>query len=160
MNLLDDVSVLFRSMGSLIDGFRERASAVKALLSDPATTFLIVTSPEREPVAEAIFFHQKLREARMPFGGLIVNRAAVLTEAEMTDPVAIEAELRDDLGAALAAKVAAGAEDLQTLAARHAAAIERLRAAFDEPDPIVVPRLDGEVQDIDGLLVLYRHLAG
>jgi anion-transporting ArsA/GET3 family ATPase len=160
VNLLDDVSVLFRSMGSLIDGFRERASAVKALLADPATTFLIVTSPEREPVAEAIFFRQKLREARMPFGGLIVNRAAVLTEAEMTDPIAIRAQLRDELGDALAAKVAAGAEDLQVLAARHAAAISRLQAELDEPDPIVVPRLDGEVQDIDGLLVLYRHLAG
>ncbi|HEV2060143.1 MAG TPA: ArsA-related P-loop ATPase [Solirubrobacteraceae bacterium] len=160
VNLLDDMSVLLRSMGSLIDGFRERASAVKALLSDPGTTFLIVTSPEREPVAEAIFFRQKLREARMPFGGLIVNRAAVLAEAEVTDPVAIRAGLRDALGDALAAKVAAGAEDLQILAARHGAAIERLRAALDEPDPIVVPRLDGEVQDIDGLLVLYRHLAG
>ena len=96
----------------------------------------------------------------MPFGGLIVNRAAVLTEAEMTDPVAIRAQLRDALGDALAAKVAAGAEDLQVLAARHAEAIERLQTELDEPDPIVVPRLDGEVQDIDGLLVLYRHLAG
>ena len=46
------------------------------------------------------------------------------------------------------------------LAARHADAIARLRSELDEPDPIVVPRLDGEVQDIDGLLVLYRHLAG
>ena len=45
------------------------------------------------------------------------------------------------------------------LAARHAEAIERLQTELDEPDPIVVPRLDGEVQDIDGLLVLYRHLA-
>ncbi len=160
VNLLDDMSVLLRSMGALIDGFRERASAVKALLHDPATTFLIVTSPEREPVAEAIFFRQKLREARMPFGGLIVNRAAVLTEAELTDPVAIRAQLRDELGDALAAKVAAGAEDLQVLAARHGAAIARLRSELDEPDPIVVPRLDGEVQDVDGLLVLYRHLAG
>jgi anion-transporting ArsA/GET3 family ATPase len=160
VNLLDDVSVLFRSMGSLIDGFRERASAVKALLADPATTFLIVTSPEREPVAEAIFFRQKLREARMRFGGLIVNRAAVLTADEMSDPEAIRAELAGELGDALAAKVAAGAKDLQVLAARHAEAIERLVAAVDDPDPIIVPRLDGEVQDIDGLLVLYRHLAG
>ena len=160
VNLLDDMSVLLRSMGALIDGFRERASAVKALLHDPATTFLIVTSPEREPVAEAIYFRQKLREARMPFGGLIVNRAAVLTEAELTDPVAIRAQLRDELGDALAAKVAAGAEDLQVLAARHGAAIARLRSELDEPDPIVVPRLDGEVHDVDGLLVLYRHLAG
>ena len=159
VNLLDDVSVLLRSMGSLIDGFRGRASAVKALLADPATTFLIVTSPEREPVAEAIFFRQKLREAGMAFGGLIVNRAAVLTEAEMADPAAVGAQLRDELGDALAAKVAASAEDLQILAARHATAIERLRSALDEPDPIVVPRLDGEVQDIDGLLVLYEHLA-
>ncbi|HEV2774830.1 MAG TPA: ArsA-related P-loop ATPase [Solirubrobacteraceae bacterium] len=159
VNLLEDMSVLLRSMGALIDGFRERAAAVKALLSDPATTFLIVTSPEREPVAEAIFFRQKLREARMPFGGLIVNRAAVLSEAEMTDPGAIRAELRDALGDSLAAKVAAGAEDLQVLAARHSAAMERLRSELDEPDPIVVPRLDVEVQDIDGLLVLYRHLA-
>jgi anion-transporting ArsA/GET3 family ATPase len=159
VNLLDDVSVLLRSMGSLIDGFRERASAVKALLADPATTFLIVTSPEREPVAEAIFFRQKLREARMRFGGLIVNRAAVLTADERADPAAIRAELAGELGDALAAKVSAGAEDLQVLAARHAEAIECLVAAVDDPDPIIVPRLDGEVQDIDGLLVLYRHLA-
>jgi anion-transporting ArsA/GET3 family ATPase len=160
VNLLEDMSVLLRSMGALIDGFRERASAVKALLADPATTFLIVTSPEREPVAEAIFFRQKLREARMPFGGLIVNRAAVLTDAEMIGSGELSAALRDELGDALAAKVAAGAEDLRVLSARHSAAIERLRAELDEPDPIVVPRLDGEVQDIDGLLVLYQHLAG
>jgi anion-transporting ArsA/GET3 family ATPase len=160
VNLLDDVSVLFRAMGGLIDGFRERATAVKALLADPATTFLIVASPEREPVAEAIFFHQKLREARMAFGGLIVNRAVVLDDDERADPDAIRAQLRDELGDALAAKVAQSAQDLQLLAARNAEAIARLTSALDEPDPIVVPRLDGEVQDIDGLLLLYRHLAG
>jgi len=51
------------------------------------------------------------------------------------------------------------ASPAQVLAARHATAIERLRTALDEPDPTVVPRLDGEVQDIDGLLVLLKHLA-
>jgi hypothetical protein len=90
---------------------------------------------------------------------LIVNRVALLADGEHDDPVATEAALRDDLGAALAAKVAASAADLQLLASRHAESIERLTAALDEPDPIVVPRLDGEVQDIDGLLLLYRHLA-
>jgi anion-transporting ArsA/GET3 family ATPase len=160
VNLLDDVSVLLRAMSGLIEGFRARATAVKALLADPATTFLIVASPEREPVAEAIFFRQKLHEARMPFGGLIVNRVAVLGADEAADPIAIRAQLRDVLGDALAGKVAQSAHDLQLLAARHAAAIERLKTALDEPDPIVVPRLDGEVQDIDGLLLLYRHLSG
>src|ERR671916_715444 len=155
VNLLDDVAVLFRAMGGLIDGFRERAAAVKALLADPATTFLIVASPEREPVAEAIFFRQKLREARMPFGGLIVNRVALLGEDEHADPAAVHATLRGALGDALAAKVAQSAEDLQVLAQRNGEAIERLKTALAEPDPIVVPRLDGEVQDVDGLVVLY-----
>jgi anion-transporting ArsA/GET3 family ATPase len=158
VDLLDDVSALFRALGGLIDGFRERAAAVKALLADSATTFLIVTSPEREPVAEAIFFHGKLREAGMPFGGLIVNRAAVVDES-LGDPVAVRAALRDELGDALAAKVAQSVADLQLLAARDADSIERLKAALDEPEPIVVPRLDGDVQDVEGLLALYRHLA-
>jgi len=96
----------------------------------------------------------------MPFGGLIVNQVVVLGADEAADPIAIRAQLRDELGDALAGKVAQSAHDLQLLAARHAAAIERLKTALDEPDPIVVPRLDGEVQDIDGLLLLYRHLAG
>ncbi|HWC27538.1 MAG TPA: ArsA-related P-loop ATPase [Solirubrobacteraceae bacterium] len=160
VDLLADVSVLFRAMGGLIDGFRERAAAVKALLADPATTFLIVASPEREPVAEAIFFRRKLREARMPFGGLIVNRATVLGEEERSHPAAIRAGLRDALGDALAAKVAQSVGDAQLLAARSAEAIERLKAELGDPDPIVVPRLDGEVQDVNGLLVLYRHLSG
>jgi anion-transporting ArsA/GET3 family ATPase len=160
VNLLDDVAVLFRAMSTLIDGFRERAAAVKALLGDPATTFLIVTSPEREPVAEAIFFRQKLREAGMAFGGLIVNRVTVLGDDEAADQVAIRAQLRDALGDALAAKVARSAADQQVLAARNGAAIERLKTALGEPDPIVVPHLDGELQDVDGLLVLYRHLMG
>lgn len=160
VNLLEDVSILLRAMGGLIDGFRERAAAVKALLADPGTTFLIIASPEREPVAEAIFFRRKLREAGMPFGGLIVNRATVLDADERAAPDAIRAQLRDMLGDSLAAKVARGAEDLQLLAARNAAAIARLKTELDEPDPIVVPRLDGEVQDIEGLLMLYRHLSG
>ncbi len=152
VDLMDDIAVFFGSLGGLMDGFKERAAGVKALLADPATTFLIVTSPEREPVAEAIFFRGKLREAGMAFGGLIVNRVNVAGDDE---PEAIAAELRAaGLGARLAEKVAASAADLRLLAARDAASIERLKAELDEPDPIVVARLDGAVQDIDGLLAL------
>jgi hypothetical protein len=111
-----------------------------------------VTSPEREPVAEAIFFRGKLREAHMAFGGLVVNRVNVADDVEPQD---VDAQLRAaGLDGALAAKVAQSAADQQRLAARDAEQIERLKVALDEPDPVVVPRLDGEVQDIDGLLAL------
>ena len=74
VDLLHDLSVFFRALGGMIDGFTERARRVGALLEDPGTTFLIVTAPRHDPVEEAIFFHRKLADARMPFGGLVVNR--------------------------------------------------------------------------------------
>lgn len=154
VDLMDDIAVFFRALSGLMDGFKERAAGVKALLADPATTFLIVTSPEREPVAEAIFFRGKLREAGMAFGGLIVNRVTVAGEDDATPEALLDhlraAGLDDDL----AAKVAQSAADLAQLAARDARSIERLKAELGEPDPIVVERLDGDVQDIDGLLAL------
>src|SRR5262245_5041913 len=64
VDLLRDLSVFFRSLGGMIDGFTERARSVGALLSDPATTFLIVTAPRHDPVEEAIFFHRKLQIGR------------------------------------------------------------------------------------------------
>src|SRR3954468_23733956 len=80
VDLMEDLSVFFRALSGVLDGFRERAAGVKALLADQATTFLIITSPERDPVEEAIFFRGKLNEAGMPFGGLVVNRVHPLAE--------------------------------------------------------------------------------
>src|ERR1700750_2897339 len=62
VDLLDDLSVFFRALGGLIDGFKERAEGVKALLADPATTFLTVSSPEREPGGGGIFFRGQLAD--------------------------------------------------------------------------------------------------
>jgi len=153
VDLMDDIAVFFRALSGLTDGFKERAAGVKTLLADPATTFLIVTSPEREPVAEAIFFHGKLHEAQMAFGGLIVNRVNVAGDDR--EPEVVAAELRAaGLAAPLASKVAESVADLQRLAARDAKSIERLKDELGEPDPIVVARMDGEVQDIEGLVAL------
>ena len=156
VDLLQDLSVFFRALGGLIDGFRERASGVKKLLSDPATTFLIVTSPEREPVDEAIFFRGKLREAGMPFGGLIVNRVQLdLVEG---DPDEAAARLDGDLSDELKQKVADTLRELQILAARDRASLERLMDELDESDPAIVPLLDGDVHDVDGLVLVHEHL--
>ena len=46
VDLLRDLRGFLGAFGEVLDGFRERATGVKALLADPATTFLIVTSPE------------------------------------------------------------------------------------------------------------------
>jgi anion-transporting ArsA/GET3 family ATPase len=157
VDLLDDLSVFFRSLSGLIDGFKERAEGVKALLGDPATTFLIVSSPEREPVEEAIFFHGKLAEHGMPFGGLVINRVHALDGAAGdADAAALEAAL----GASLAGKVGRAYAEEQALAERDAAAIERLCAETGDAAPVLVPQLAGDVHDIDGLVAIHAHLFG
>jgi anion-transporting ArsA/GET3 family ATPase len=158
VDLLEDLGVFFRALAGLIDGFKERAEGVKRLLADPATTFLIVTSPEREPVEEAIFFRGKLREAGMPFGGLVVNRVHVLADGDGRAPEAVEAQLRQVLGDKLAGKVARTWAEEQALAARDSASIAHLLERTGESDPVVVPQLDGDVHDVDGLVLVHRHL--
>ena len=164
VDLLDDLGVFFRALGGLIDGFKQRAEGVKALLADPATTFLIVSSPEREPVEEAIFFRGKLADHGMPFGGLVVNRVHALdgvvagdgdgSAAGAVDAAALEAAL----GPRLAAKVARAYAEERALAQRDAAAVARLRAETGDAEPIVVPQLAGDVHDIDGLAAVHAHL--
>jgi anion-transporting ArsA/GET3 family ATPase len=153
VDLMSELKVFFAALSTVLDGFRERAAAVKALLGDDATTFLIVTSPEREPVAEAIFFGDKLREAGMPFGGLVVNRVHPLADAE---PDADEDV--PGLDAALARKARRTLAELRAIAARDAEAIDRLRDAVGDDDPVVVPHLAGDVHDVDGLVAVHRHL--
>jgi anion-transporting ArsA/GET3 family ATPase len=151
VDLLADMSVFFRALGGLLDGFRQRAAAVKALLADPATTFLIVTSPRREPVDEAVFFAGRLADADMTLGGVIVNR--VTPAAGLGDePAAVEALVREPLGDTLAHKVAAAYADARALSRREAALIERLRRETGDPAPLLLAQLGGDVHDVDGLV--------
>ncbi len=157
IDLLQDLSVFFRALGGLVDGFRERAKQVKRLLGDPRTTFLLVTSPEREPVDEAIFFWSKLREAKMPFGGLVVNRVHhdALGEASTED---VLAALDGELDPKLAAKAAENLRDYHVLAVRDRDSVARLAEQLDSPATIEVPHLDDDVHDIEGLLQVQRYL--
>ena len=155
VDLLQDLSVFFRTLGGMIDGFMERADRVGALLEDPATTFLIVTSPRHDPSEEAIHFHRKLADASMPFGGLVINRVHALNGAIAE---ADSAALHAVLGVKLAGKVARAYAEERALAERDAAAVDRLRAEIGDADPMVVPQLAGDVHDIDGLVAVHRHL--
>ena len=157
IDLLEDLAVFFRSLSGMIDGFKERAQAVNKLLADRGTVFLLITSPEREPVDEAIFFWRKLKAARMPFGGVVVNRVHhdLLGDAEVDD---VSDELTDELGDKLAGRVADNFRDYHVLARRDAHNIERLGEQLRDDRLLLVPYLDEDVHDIEGLARLNRYL--
>jgi anion-transporting ArsA/GET3 family ATPase len=172
IDLLQDLSDFFQSFGDMATGFRERAQRVSELLSDRKTTFVLVTAPEREPIDEAIFFWRRLDEAKLPFGGVVVNKVhhdylALAEDTTGTQPeialdqlsIQLERSLdgsRDN--AELAAKVRENFERYRVLAERDRANIARLTRELDSSSVIEVPYLDEDVYDIGGLAQINRYL--
>ena len=154
VDLLDELSVFFRALGGIIDSISQRAARVKDLLADPQTTFLLITSPEREPVEETIYFHSRLARQGLPFGGVVVNR--------MRAPVGAPAsgDMAGELGEDLAGRVARAAADMAALAVRDAASVDRLRHELASPPVVTVPHLPGDVHDLEGLAHVCEHLFG
>ena len=152
VDLLQDLSDFFASFGDMAQGFRERAKAVKELLADDRTTFLLVTSPAHEAVEEAKFFGDKLEESGMPFGAVIVNRMHV------EEPGEDEPDLAESLGPELAEKVARNFEDFHALALRDRQNVEQLTDDIGERPLIIVPYLDEDVHDLEGIEAINDHL--
>jgi anion-transporting ArsA/GET3 family ATPase len=151
VDLLQDLSDFFASFGDMAQGFRERAKAVKQLLADDRTTFLLVTSPAHEAVEEAKFFRDKLEESGMPFGGVIVNKMHV--EADVDDP-----SVPHGLDPELERKLIENFEDFHALALRDRQNVEELTADLGDRPLIVVPYLDEDIHDLAGIEVMDEYL--
>ena len=72
--IVQDAVAFFQAFEGMEEGFRTRASAVRALLADPSTAYVLVTSARPDAVAEASFFAEKLTERHIATAGLVVNR--------------------------------------------------------------------------------------
>ena len=66
-----DFFVLFQAMEK---GFVARRREVEALLSDPRTTFLVVSTLEAAPAHEAAFLARELLAADIDLGAIVANR--------------------------------------------------------------------------------------
>jgi anion-transporting ArsA/GET3 family ATPase len=159
-DLIADLAEFFNAFSGMVDGFAARAKRVNNLLADPDTCFLVVCGPQGEPVDEAVYFHRKLVEAKLPFGGVIVNKvhypAERLRGSGEDDLSAALAERLGDEG--LAARVARNFDDYQALAERDASNIERLADELRAKVVIRVPYLDEDVHDLSGLAEVDRYL--
>src|SRR6266480_4898333 len=72
--VVQDAVAFFQAFEGMEEGFRQRAERVLHLLSDPATAFLLVTTPRTDALEESRFFAAKLEEAGIPVEALVVNR--------------------------------------------------------------------------------------
>ena len=160
-DLLADLAEFFNAFSGMVDGFQARAKRVNSLLADRHTCFLVVCGPQGEPIDEAVYFHRKLVEAKLPFGGVIVNKVHYPAERLRGegDPADLEGTLAERLGDEdLARRVRENFADYQALAERDARNIEHLARELRTQGVIRVPYLDEDVHDLGGLAEINRYL--
>jgi len=157
VDLLSDLTTFFGLLGDMTEDFSQRAAQVEKLLHDPSTAFVLVTSAQPSAIDEAVWFRRSLGEAGLPFAGVIVNRVHHDLVAD-GDVDGVRAELAGALGDDLAGRVAANLADYHVLARRDALGIERLQRELGDRPRLLVPHLDDDVHDIEGLLRVHRFL--
>jgi anion-transporting ArsA/GET3 family ATPase len=168
---LEDVGVFFTEFNDILGGFKQRAEQTFSLLRQDKVGFVLVASPEPMAVQEAMWFHQRLTTADMPFVGFVVNKVHVGRPVSMT---------RDDTARALADAPAVAAlglsgttlriaaesllaahADLEILAGADRETIGRLQSAGGSDAALVeVPFLREDVHDVQRLVELGRYLVG
>ncbi len=147
LQFLQDLSEFFLAFEAMYDGFKERAVRVFALLREPASGFVLVASPARLTLDEALYFHRRLEEKKMPFVALVVNRLhpdsaeATATAGRAPSPV---------LGKSLVEKLAAVLRDQRLVAKAERKSLARLEVEIGQA-PVLVPELEADVHDLRGL---------
>lgn len=158
-DLLADLSEFFTAFSGMIDGFQDRAHRVSALLADDETCFVIVCGPQGDQVDEAVFFHSKLMESEMNFGGAVVNRVRYRLATRIPKITALTEKLEPEFeDEDLANEVARTLIEYDLLAQRDEKNIARLRESLGDEPVIRIPYLDTDVHDIEGLGVINDYL--
>jgi anion-transporting ArsA/GET3 family ATPase len=158
IDLLTDLSTFFGLLGDMTNDFSLRAAQVEQMLRADTTAFMLVTSAQPEAIDEAIWFRRTLADSGLPFCGVVVNRVHhdLLGDSEPSD---VAGALSRVLAGDLAERVAENLHDYHVLARRDELNLRRLRKALGKRAPLlVIPHLDSDVHDVEGLLRLHAYL--
>ena len=147
LQFLSDLSEFFLAFESMYDGFKERAARVYELLRADSAGFVLVAGPAPAALEEAIYFHRRLQEKKMPFVGFIVNRVHL-------DPAVLGggggAGASAPVDADLARRLVEVYRDQQTIARVERRGVDRLEVDTGER-AILVPEFEVDIHDLKGL---------
>jgi anion-transporting ArsA/GET3 family ATPase len=157
--VLEDTAEFFGNLEGMYDGFKQRARDVTALLHSNVTSFIVVTSPAHEAVAEACFFASRLEESGLPFGALIVNRV----HPQYSD--GIEARPRQiarleggNDNSRLLAKLIENEQSFRKIVRSEEKNLVELAQRIPRHRWVRVPYLDDEAVDLKGLAAIASQL--
>lgn len=148
-----DAVAFFQAFEGMEEGFRQRARRMEELLADPSTAFVLVASPRRDAVEEALFFADKLQESSISVDALVVNRLHPRFGGErLTDTAAAVRARASSLAGTPLGPLYANLADFREVAEREESHFSAL-AERVAPAPVArVPFLAADVHDVDGLI--------
>jgi anion-transporting ArsA/GET3 family ATPase len=166
---LDDLAAFFTEFNDILGGFRSRAEETFALLRQPKVGFVLVASPEPIAIREALYFHQRLAAASMPFVGFVANRvhqgSGVTAEVSDILPLLTAQPSVTALGLSgttlriVAESLVSSHKNAEILAAADRESIGQLVSAMNgEGVMIEVPLLPEDVHDVSRLISLGQYL--
>ena len=148
--IVQDAVAFFQAFEGMEEGFSLRATAVRELLADPATAYVLVTSPRPDSIAETAYFAARLAETGIEPAALVVNR---VHPTFATVAVAVHGEPQGAL-----ADLLANHERLRKTAQEESASVADLVARV-APSPVArVPLLESDVHDLRGLELVAEQL--
>jgi anion-transporting ArsA/GET3 family ATPase len=151
LHLLADVQAFVRSFEGMYAGFAERAAAVQALIREPASTLVLVTTAEPQRVEQTREFVSSLNRLDLRPGAIIVNR--------VIPPLPDIGEIRRArVPAALKRKLERNLADFTALKTREASWLQPLRELADGVPMLMAEDLGDEPSNLKDLLRIARLL--
>ncbi len=157
-DVLTDAVEFFQAFAGMETGFRQRADAVIALIRAPETSFVVVASPHHDTISEAVWFVDQLRDQGVDVTAAIVNRAHPAFGEGTSLDAATHAEQASEAGEADVARLWRNVADLRIVRERELDVVEPLGAVAGTDRVVVLPLLDRDVHDLDGLRMIASHL--
>lgn len=156
-SFLHELSEMVALLSDLLGGFRERSQAVYELLHQDFVGFFLVSSPASVSIQDALYFHERINDQKLPFLGFIVNRVHAL-EREGEDTSKAE-KLPTQFSPELKEKIRDQLKNYEQLAKRDQKSITFLKkrggkSAFT----ITIPLLSEDIHDLESLGKIGKEL--
>lgn len=159
IRFLKDLAAFIDLFSGLMEGFRQRASALRSILTTRASAFLLVTTPDPSRSEECRYLNRRLSRRHLMPGAVVVNRVTPQPPRLPAKPDYSEKLVRalaedtgpEDARAAVAAMLSAH-RMLADLAERDQSRLDQLKGLLpDHQEVVAVPLLEEDVHDIAGL---------
>ena len=157
-DVLADAVAFFQAFAGMETGFRERADEVVALIHDPVTSFVVVASPRHDTITEAAWFAAQLVRQDVDVDAAIVNRVQPRFGAGSARDAAAEARGAHRAGLEPLAALWENVAELRAVREAELEVFEPLAEAVSGSPLVVVPLLESDVHDLEGLEEIRGHL--